>query len=58
MKKLLISTSACLLTLSTSSLALAAIATPTPDPVPEPGTFFLIGLGILGLFGLKRRMKK
>ena len=30
---------------------------PTP-PVPEPSTLILIGSGVLGLFGFKKRMKK
>jgi len=34
--------------------------TPTviPTPTPEPGMFILFGLGLLGLFALKRRIKK
>ena len=27
-------------------------------PVPEPGTVFLIGAGLVGIIGLRRRTKK
>jgi choice-of-anchor A domain-containing protein len=37
------------------------VVLPTPDPttiVPEPGTLALIGLGLLGIFGLRRKRQK
>jgi hypothetical protein len=30
---------------------------PVYSPVPEPGSMMLLGMGILGLFGLKRKVK-
>jgi hypothetical protein len=34
--------------------------TPTPDPstIPEPGTFFLVGLGLLGILTLVRKKRR
>ena len=29
-----------------------------PQPVPEPSTMFLLGLGMLGLVGLRKKLKK
>jgi len=32
--------------------------TPDTPPVPEPSTFLLLGSGLLGLYGLRKRFKK
>ena len=36
---------------------LSATASPLPDPVPIPGTTLLLGPGLLGLFGVRKRLK-
>lgn len=32
------------------------VNSPTPDPIPEPGTMALLGIGLLGLLGFRKRI--
>jgi hypothetical protein len=34
------------------------VSEPSPEPVPEPSTMLLLGSGLIGLLGLRRRFKK
>ena len=34
------------------------VAAPSPAPIPEPTTILLLGSGILGLLGFRRKFKK
>ena len=36
----------------------SSIPYPDPNPTPEPGTIVLMGAGILGMLGMRRRFKK
>lgn len=58
MKKFLVSLAVVVLTfVLNAGTALAVV--PAPAPVPEPGTFVLLGAGLIGIFALARkRMKK
>jgi len=43
---------------STQQFAIAMMDGDVGDPVPEPSTIFLLGIGLLGLVGIKSRKKK
>jgi threonine dehydrogenase-like Zn-dependent dehydrogenase len=58
MKKILVSLSIVAVSFVLNAGTALAMA-PAPAPVPEPGTFVLLGAGLIGIFALARkRMKK
>jgi hypothetical protein len=37
---------------------ISSLNSPPCAPIPEPGTILLFGIGLIGLFGLRRKSKK